>query len=117
LVSKLRDYLRITGNRPNTRTTHRAFEATLNGLNKDGQKPQDSQKPRDGQKGKPQERKPPRECLCGKTEYLDECPYLIEELRTSSWNPDPNTLKKVEEALEAASPGLKRAIKRAKARV
>jgi hypothetical protein len=111
LVSKLRDYLRITGNRPNTRTTHGAFEATLNGLNKDGQKP------RDGQKEKPQERKPPRECLCGKTEYLDECPYLIEELRTSSWNPDPNTLKKVEEALEAASPGLKRAIEQAKARV
>jgi hypothetical protein len=53
LVSKLRDYLRIIGNRPNTRTIYEAFKATLNSLNKDGQKPQDSQKPRDGQKGKP----------------------------------------------------------------
>jgi hypothetical protein len=72
LVFKLRDYLRIIGNRLNTRTIYGAFEAMLNGLNKDGQK------------GKPQERKPPREYLCGKTEYLDECPYLIEELCTSS---------------------------------
>jgi hypothetical protein len=41
LVSKLRDYLKIIGNRLNTRTTHGAFKATLNSLNKDGQKPRD----------------------------------------------------------------------------
>jgi hypothetical protein len=35
LVLKLRDYLRIIGNRPNTRTMHRAFKAMLNSLNKD----------------------------------------------------------------------------------
>jgi hypothetical protein len=111
LVSKLRDYLRIIGNRPNTRIIYRVFKAMLNSLNKDGQKP------RNGQKEKPQERKPPREYLYRKTEYLDECPYLIEELYTSSWNPNPNILKKVKKALEAASPGLKRAIKQAKAKV
>ena len=49
-------------------------------------------------KGK--DRKPPAPCLCGEDHFFSSCPYLIESIRTPSWKPNAQTLKKVEESLQ-----------------
>jgi hypothetical protein len=112
LVQKYREYRSITSIRPKAGASHGAFkatqastskgafEATLNGQNKDGDKS-----------------KTIKECLCGEVHRFIDCPYLFTEVRKSGWNPKPEVEKKVKEALAKASDGIKRALERAKAKL
>jgi hypothetical protein len=96
LVSKFREYRSITSLRPKAAASHSAFEATLNSLNKDGQKPK------------------VRNCLCGQQHLFIKCPYLIEAIQKPGWNPKANIKKKVNEALKKGSNSVKAAVARAR---
>jgi hypothetical protein len=96
LVSKFREYRSITSLPPKAAASHSAFEATLNGLNQDGQKPK------------------VRNCLCGQQHLFIDCPYLMESIRKPGWNPKADIKKKVDEGLEKGSDGVKAAVARAR---
>jgi hypothetical protein len=109
LVQKYREYRSITSIQSKTSASYRAFKAmalikgafkaTLNGQNKDS------------------EAKPLRKCLCGELHRLIECPYLFIEVHEPGWNPKPEVEEKVREALVNPHKGLKKGLKRAKAKL
>ena len=43
---------------------------------------------------------PPRECVCGKQHWFNDCFYLMESKRPHGWKPNTEIMKKVEEALK-----------------
>src|SRR4051812_33326379 len=53
-----------------------------------------------------------RKCLCGEMHQFKRCPYLVEHLRATNWEPDPQVSKQIEDALQR-SPKLRGMIKRA----
>jgi Reverse transcriptase (RNA-dependent DNA polymerase) len=48
-------------------------------------------------------RQPPGNCPCGEFHWFSQCPYLIEELRTSDWSPDPRIEEEIKEKLEKST--------------
>ena len=81
-------------------TSKGAFEATLNGQNRDGVK-----------------LKPIKECLCGDIHKFIDCPYLFAEVYKAGQSLKPEVENKVKEALPKVYNRIKRALKRAKAKL
>ena len=43
---------------------------------------------------------PPKQCVCGKTHWYSDCFYINKSRRAKGWNPNPNVVKKIDEALK-----------------
>ena len=43
---------------------------------------------------------PPKECVCGKMHWYSDCFYINKPRRPKGWNPNPNIVKKIDEALK-----------------
>ena len=57
---------------------------------------------------------PPKECVCGKMHWYSDCFYINESRRPKGWNPNPNVVKKIDEALKDTK--VKANVERAKER-
>ena len=90
---------------------HGAFAAIYQNQSIEDNNSKGKNKDKKKDKRRTTEKKQPRECLCGKTHWFSEFPYLSESARPNAWVPSKDTQRKVEEQL--AKPYLKNIVDKA----